>query len=295
VKIGAMIFATDQTLPLHRLAPEVEARGFESLWIPEKTHVPTSRRTPWPGGPELPEFYKRTGAPLVALAAAAAVTDVLRVGTGILLAAVRDPVILAKEIATLDWLSGGRFELGVAYGWNAEEHATHGVDLAHARPLLADKIALMNALWNHDEAGYEGPYVRVDPSWSWPKPIQRPRPPIHIGSTAPYAFDDIAAWADGWLPIEGTTDIPARIPRLRATFEQAGRPPDDAVVTVTSSMGDPATLERYEQAGVDRAVVWLPPEDPSTVLAALDTHAKRLEPWLTAGSGASRSDQPSEA
>jgi probable F420-dependent oxidoreductase len=277
-----MIFATDQTVPPHRLAPEVEARGFESLWVTEKTHVPTSRRTPWPGG-ELPEWYKRTCDPLLALTAAAAVTTRLRVGTGILLAALRDPVILAKELATLDWLSGGRLELGVGYGWNAEELATHGVDLDDAPAILADTLALAQALWNDDEASYRGPHATVDTSWSWPKPIQRPRPPILYGGRATVAlFDDIARHGDGWLPIEGFGSVLPHLDRLRATFEQHGRDPATATVTVYSSMGDPATLETYARAGIDRVVVWLPPQPHTAVMTALDEHATTLADWLPA-------------
>jgi probable F420-dependent oxidoreductase len=270
MKVGAMIFATDQTLPLHELAPEVEARGFESLWVTERTHVPVNRRTPWPGG-ELPEWYKRTCDPLVALAAAAAVTRTLRIGTGVLLAGVRDPVIAAKAIATLDWMSAGRLELGVGYGWNAEELATHGVDLANAPAVLADRVALMQALWGQDEASYDGPHASVEPSWSWPKPAQQPRPPIHLGGRASKRFfEDIASYGDGWLPIEGYGTVLAHLSRLLDAFEAAGRQRSDAIVTVFSSGGDPAVVESYADASVDRVVVWLPPADRSTVLTALD-------------------------
>lgn len=282
MKVGAMIFATDLTVPLHVIAPEIEDRGFESLWVTEKTHVPVSRATPWPGG-DLPEWYKRTCDPLIALTAAAAVTTTLRVGTGILLAALRDPVILAKEIATLDWISGGRLELGVGYGWNAEEFATHGVDLADAPARLAETLSLAQELWNHDIGSYQGGFHSVEPSWSWPKPIQRPRPPTHYGGRATTElFADIAGHGDGWIPIEGFGTIVPHIARLRDAFTQAGRNPDDAIITVFSSIGDPATLDAYEAAGVDRVVVWLPPEDRDTVQAALDSHASRLAPWLTA-------------
>lgn len=280
MKVGAMIFATDQTLPLHHLAPEVEARGFESLWVTEKTHVPVSRRTPWPGG-ELPESYKRTCDPLIALAAAAAITTTLRLGTGVLLAGVRDPVIAAKEIATLDWLSGGRVELGVGYGWNEEELATHGVAIADARTVLADKVALMQTLWTQEEASHDGPYARVEPSWSWPKPVQQPRPPIHLGGrVASTLFDDAARWGDGWMPIEGYGTIVPGIDQLRDAFARAGRSRDEATVTVFSSMGDPAALDTYAAAGVDRVVVWLPPADELAVIAALDEHTERLAAWL---------------
>jgi len=273
-----MIFATDQVPALHELAPEVEARGFESLWVTEKTHVPVSRRTPWPGG-SLPEWYKRTCDPFVALGAAAAVTRTLRLGTGVTLPAARDPVVLAKEVATLDWLSSGRVELGVGYGWNAEELASHGVELADARAVTTDRVQLLQSLWASDIAGYEGQWARVEPCWSWPKPAQHPRPPIHLGARATQeVFDDIATWGDGWLPIEGYGTITNQVPRLRAAFERAGRDPDDAIVSVYSSAGDPRQLDSYRAAGVHRVVLALPSNGTDSVIDALD----RLTPVLTA-------------
>jgi probable F420-dependent oxidoreductase len=276
MKIGAMMFATDLAIPVTRLAPELEARGFESLWIPEKTHLPASRRTPWPGG-ELPEWYKRTGDPLTTLAAAAAVTKRLRVGTGVSLVPVYDAVILAKAVATLDWLSQGRFEFGVGYGWNAEEYETHGVSLADAPAILRDKLALMTALWRDEVASYAGPHARVEPAWSWPKPVQKPRPKIHLGARASRAaFDDIAAFGDGWLPIEGYGEVVRHIPKLHDAFARADRRPEEASVSVYSSAGDARTLEAYRDAGVARVVLALPPASESEVLRALDRHAREL-------------------
>lgn len=276
MKFGVQIFATDQTIPMHRLAPEVESRGFESLWVPEKTHVPVSRKTPWPGG-ELPDWYLRTCDPFIALAGAAATTTTLRVGTGVALLALRDPVVAAKTIATLDWQSQGRLELGVGYGWNREELATHGVALKDAAAQLADRLALMKALWRNYEGTHDGPFVSVEPSWTWPKPIQVGGPPIHLGARASAAgFADIAKWGDGWLPIEGYGSVVDQIPRLRAAFEHAGRNPETAVVSVYSSGGDPALIEQYRDAGVDRVVCWLSPADEATVIAELDALVERL-------------------
>lgn len=278
MKIGAMIFATDQTISIPKLAKELEERNFESLWIPEKTHLPASRRTPWPGG-ELPEWYKRTADPFIVLAAAASVTKRLRLGTGVAMVPVRDAVITAKEVATLDWISEGRFEFGVGYGWNVEEFETHGVDIKEASPILRDKIALMSALWQNEIGSYQGEYVSVEPSWSWPKPIQLPRPPIHLGCRASrQAFDDIAAFGDGWIPIEGYGEIERQIPRLHRAFEEAGRDPGDAVISVYSSMGQPQALERYADAGVSRAVVALPPVAEDEVSKALDHYSRTLKP-----------------
>lgn len=276
-----MIFATDQTIRIGRLAPEVEARGFESLRVTEKTHVPVSRLTPWPGG-ELPEWYKRTCDPFVALAAAAATSSTLRIGTGVALLALRDPVIAAKTIATLDWQSDGRLELGVGYGWNREEAATHGVDLDTAPERLDDYLALMGALWTDEEGQHHGRYCAVQPSWSWPKPIQQPRPPVHLGGRAtPALFDHAARSADGWMPIEGYGEIVSAIPKLREAFESRDRDPASVVVTVYSSGGDPALLDQYRRAGVARTVLWLPPADEATVLSALDDHRDRLDELWT--------------
>lgn len=280
MKIGAMIFATDQTLKMTRLAPELEARGFDTLWVPEKTHLPASRTTPWPGG-ELPEWYKRTGDPFVTLAAAAAVTTTLRVGTGVAMVPIRDAVITAKEVATLDWLSDGRFEFGIGYGWNAEEFATHGVDIANASAIMKDKMALMERLWQNDIGNYEGDHARVAPSWSWPKPYQLPRPPVHLGSRASTRnFDDIAACADGWIPIEGYGDIIGQLPKLRAAFDRAGRTGDTPLVSVYSSAGDPDMVAQYADAGIDRTIITLPPVAEEDVLRSLDGHTKKLARFL---------------
>jgi len=282
MKIGAMIFATDQAIKTTRLAPELEARGFESLWVPEKTHLPTSRTTPWPGG-ELPEWYKRTCDPLVVLAAAAAVTDRLRLGTGVSLVPVHDAVILAKAVASLDWLSDGRFEFGVGYGWNAEEYRTHGIDIAEAPAILRDKLALMNALWRNDIGAYAGEHARVAPSWSWPKPAQQPRPPIHVGARATRAvFADIATCGDGWLPIEGYGDVIRHLPALREAFAKAGRSPSEAVVSVYSASGDPALMAGYAEAGIQRAIITLPAAGEGEVLRALDAASRRLRDYLDA-------------
>lgn len=280
MKLGAMIFATDQTISIPRLAVELEARGFESLWLPEKTHLPASRRTPWPGG-DLPEWYKRTADPFLVLAAAASLTRNLRLGTGVALLPVRDAVITAKEVATLDWLSGGRFEFGVGYGWNAEEFATHAVDIAEAGAILIEKLELMEALWQNDIGSFRGRFVAVKPSWSWPKPTQRPRRSVHLGARASrHAFADIANHMDGWIPIEGYGEIVDALPRLRAAFGRAGRAPEELVVSVYASAGNRGQLEQYEDAGIDRVILALPPTDEATVMANLDAHAASLHHYL---------------
>jgi alkanesulfonate monooxygenase SsuD/methylene tetrahydromethanopterin reductase-like flavin-dependent oxidoreductase (luciferase family) len=195
--------------------------------------------------------------------------------------ALRDPVIAAKTIATLDWQSEGRLELGVGYGWNAEEMATHGVSVEDAPARLEDTLDLMKALWTNDEGSHSGPFVSVESSWSWPKPVQVGGPTIHLGARASkQGFDDIARWGSGWLPIEGYGTVIDHIPDLHRAFERAGRDPATAIVSVYSSSGDPATLEQYAAAGVDRVLCALPPEEESVVMAALEDITLRLAEYL---------------
>lgn len=277
MKFGLSIFITDLSIAPHEVAREAEARGFESILFPEKTHVPVSRKTPWPGG-ELPEHYKRTYDPFVALSAAAAATSRIRIGTGICLVAVRDPIILAKEVASLDALSGGRFIFGVGYGWNAEEMEDHGIDFSKRGAIMRDKIHAMEVLWSDDEGSYQGEFVRFEAAWSWPKPAQRPRPPILVGSRASAEiFADIADYADGWMPIEYYGKTVEHIPALRAAFVAAGRDPLTAEVSVFQSFGNEDMLERYAEAGVQRVILGLPAAGREEVLPVLDAHTKLIE------------------
>jgi alkanesulfonate monooxygenase SsuD/methylene tetrahydromethanopterin reductase-like flavin-dependent oxidoreductase (luciferase family) len=216
------------------------------------------------------------------LATAAPVTTRLRLSTGVLLAGLCDPVIAAKGIATLDWLSGGRVGLGVGYGWNREELATHDVPLEAAPEVLVDKLGLMCEPWTADAGHYEGSHARVEPSWSWPKPRQQPRPPIHFGGRAhARLFCHAARLGDGWLPIESYGSVPPHLGRLRDAFAAIGRDPAEAIVSVFSAAGDPATVDRYAAAGIARVVVSLPPADRDTVWRALDRHSHRLADLLS--------------
>src|SRR5690606_17726799 len=226
MELGVTIFATDRAMPPAEVAREAEARGFASLYVPEHTHIPTSRRTPPPTGEaELADEYRRTLDPWVALAAASAVTTRIRLGTGVALVAQRDPIALAKTIATLDHLSGGRAVVGVGFGWNREEMEDHGVDFARRRDHVREVVLAMQALWSRDEAGFVGEFVRFAPSWRWPKPRRRPRPPILLGGAAgPRLFAHLAEWADGWMPIGGA-GLREALPHLRDAFRARGRDP----------------------------------------------------------------------
>ena len=272
--ISLMQFVTDRTPPPQSLAAWADERGFAGLFVPEKTHVPISRQTPWPGG-ELPDWYRRCYDPFVALAAAAAVTARLRIGTGACLVAVHDPILLAKQVASVSTMSGGRFVLGVGFGWNVEELADHGVAFADRIAVTVDKLAAMRALWAADPTAYTGPFTSLPASWAFPKPVSVP--PVLFGCRpSTRAFDVIARYGDGWQPIEGYGELLPALPMLHAAFERAGRDPSTAHVCVYSSAGDPRTLDDYRAAGVAEVALTLPSAGRSEVLAALD----RLAPLV---------------
>ncbi|QSS91341.1 LLM class F420-dependent oxidoreductase [Streptomyces sp. M54] len=281
MRISTTIFLTDETVTPVRLARELEQRGFGGLYLPEHTHIPVSRRTPAPMGGELPREYGRTLEPFVALGQAAAVTERLALGTGITLVAQHDPIGLAKQAATLDHLSGGRFTLGVGYGWNVEEAADHGVAWSTRRELGRDRMALMRALWADEPTGYEGAFGSVQPSEAHPKPVQRPRGPVNGprtligGGAGPKLFAHIAEYADGWLPIGGR-GLTESLPELRAVWEEAGRDPAHLQVVPYAVRPTPGKLAHYAELGVEEVVLQLPPADEPEVLRALDAYAAYL-------------------
>lgn len=273
------MFATDVSMDVVALAREAEGRGLHSLWLPEHTHIPTSRRTPPPtGDAELGAEYKRCLDPLVALAAAASVTTTLRLGTGILLAAQREPIVTAKAVATLDHLSHGRAALGVGFGWNEDELAHHGVSMSDRRAVARETILAMQALWADEAASFEGQHVRFDPSWAWPKPVQtgangRPRVPVlHGGAAGPKLFAHIAEYGDGWIPIGGA-GLRDAIPRLREAVAEAGRDPATLEIVPFGSVPDEGKLDHFERIGVTECVFRLPSAPRDVVLPLLDEQA----------------------
>jgi probable F420-dependent oxidoreductase len=276
MKIGLTMFATDRSMNPIDLARAAEERGFYSLYVPEHTHIPTSRRTPPPtGDAELPEEYRRTLDPFVALAAAATVTEKLVVGTGICLVAQRDPIVLAKEVATLDLLSGGRFVLGIGFGWNEDEMENHGVAFKARRAIVREKTLAMRALWSADVASFHGAHVRIADTWSWPKPVQRPHPPILIGAAAgAKMFAHIAEYADGWMPIGGA-GVAKALPELRAAAERVGRDPGELRIVPFGTIPERGKLEYYESLGIEEVVLRLPSAAAAVVLPILDDFAKR--------------------
>jgi probable F420-dependent oxidoreductase len=274
VRFGLTMFATDRSVEVCDLAREAEARGFDSVYLPEHTHIPISRRTPPPTGEaELAEEYKRTVDPLVALAAAAAVTERIRLGTGIALPAQRDPIVTAKAIATLDQLSGGRFVFGIGFGWNEDELANHGVDMKDRRRLVRERVLAMKSLWTDDVAGYQGELVHITPSWSWPKPHRRGGPPILLGGGAgPKLFRHIAEYGDGWIPIGGR-GLTEALPELRREVEEAGRDPDALEIVPFGSIPDAGKLDHFRSLGVTETVFRVPSVPRDQVLPVLDRWA----------------------
>ncbi|MFD5031640.1 LLM class F420-dependent oxidoreductase [Streptomyces sp. NPDC058220] len=275
MRIATTIFLTDETITPVRLARELEQRGFAGLYLPEHTHIPVERTTPYPAGGELPREYSRTLDPFVALGQAAAVTERLALGTGITLVAQHDPIDLAKRIATLDHLSGGRFTLGVGYGWNREEAADHGVEWASRRALTRDRMALMRALWAAEPTPYEGEFGSVRASEAYPKPV-RGRPRTLIGGAAgPKLFAQIAEYADGWLPIGGR-GLTETVPALRTAWKDAGRDPDALQIVPYAVQPSPGKLAHYAELGIEEVVLQLPPAGEAEVLRALDGFAPFL-------------------
>ena len=272
---GVQIFPTDQTIQPIALAKAVEERGLDSLFFPEHTHIPTSRKTPFPGGTDLPEQYWRTHDPFVALAAAAAVTSRIKLGTGICLVIERDPIILAKECASLDMISGGRLILGIGAGWNVEEMANHGASFEHRWAIVREKVLAMKAIWTEDAAEFHGKHVNFDPIWSWPKPVQPGGPPIWLGANSKWVFDRVAEYCEGWMPIGGAGS--GAMETMSAALAKRDRSMADLDVAL---FGAPADVEqatfRLEQ-GFTHLVFGLPQRSESEVLTHLDTIAKLSE------------------
>jgi probable F420-dependent oxidoreductase len=274
MKLGVTIHATDKSMSPVELAVEAESRGFHSLYVPEHTHIPTSRRTPAPTGtPELGEEYLRSLDPYIALAAAASRTSRILLGTGIGLVAQHDPITFAKELATLDLLSGGRLVLGIGYGWNIEEMENHGIDSRRRRKRVRETMLAMQALWSNEVASFEGEFVRFAPSWQWPKPLQQPRPRVLIGGApGPILFSHIAEYADGWIPIGGA-GLKAALQDLRAAMQARGRDPGSLHIVPMGVLPDPGKLDYYASLGVTEAVLRLPSAPRDEVLPVLDRYA----------------------
>lgn len=273
--IGVGMFATEYAMRIDELAREVEARGFESLWVPEHTHIPTSRRTPWPGGGELPKEYSHTYDPFVSLMYAAAVTKTLKLGTGICLVIERDTIILAKEVASLDHLSGGRFLFGIGGGWNAEEMEHHGTMYKTRFKKMGEQVLAMKEIWTKDVAEFRGDFVNFDPLWCWPKPAQKPHPPVLLGGESHYTLQRVVEYCDGWFPRSRQPELVSQgMNALKEYAAQAGRDMQTISVSVFGAAAEPKLLDSYRDIGATRVILRLPSEGRETILPLLDEYAK---------------------
>ena len=283
MKFGITMFPTDYAIEVVALARAVEERGFDSLLFPEHTHIPSSRRTPWPGGAELPREYSHTLDPFVAIGAAAAVTSKIMLGTGICLVIQRDPIVLAKEVASVDFVSNGRFLFGIGGGWNEEEMEDHGTDPRKRWGVLRERMMAMKQIWTQEEGEYHGKHVDFPAIWSWPKPVQKPHPPVLVGGDAPHTLKRVIEYGDEWMPIptRGPAHLAERMRELNRMAEEAGRGP--VPVTCFGVPPRAEAIEGFEKIGVRRCVFFLPPVIEPDALLLLDRYAGMIRDFEKAG------------
>lgn len=277
MRIGVSYFPTDYGIDIRELARAVEERGFDALLLPEHTHIPVSRRTPYPGGGELPKCYSHTHDPFVALSFAASVTTKLWLGTGICLVPQRDPIVTAKCIASLDRLSNGRFLFGIGGGWNVDEMENHGARYETRFQLMRERILAMKALWTQEEAAFHGKMVNFDPVWFYPKPAQRPHPPILLGGSSDYTVKRVMEFCDGWLPI-ARPGFNAReaVARFRRAAAEAGRDIKTLSMNTFAAPADEAVLAEYREVGIQRAFLAIPDASRDEILGVLDKYARLI-------------------
>jgi probable F420-dependent oxidoreductase len=274
MKFGIAIFPTDYAISMTELAPAVEEAGFESLWVAEHSHIPTHRGTPYPGGGDLPRMYMHTMDPFIALTAAALASKTLKIGTGICLLIQRDPIHTAKETASLDQISNGRFLFGVGGGWNREEMADHGTAFETRWKLLRERVEAVKAIWTQDEAEYHGELVNFGPMWCWPKPVQKPHPPVLLGGSGPNILKRVVAYGDEWMPNRGTAL--QRIAELRELEQAAGRGHIPVSFYPREAAAD---IERAGETGVERCIFYVPAEGRAPALTKLNELARLIEPY----------------
>src|SRR5688572_17422628 len=279
MEVGLANFLTDYGMAPAELGRQTEQRGFESLFLPEHTHIPVSRETPYPGGGELPPEYSHTLDPFVALGAGAAVTERLKLGTGVCLVIERDVIVTAKEVATLDHLSGGRFLFGVGAGWNIEEMRNHGTDPSTRFRRMRESVEAMKAIWTQDEAEYHGKLIDFDPIWIWPKPVQKPHPPVLVGGLGDKVYDRVVAYGDEWIPnrVKSPEQLGERIAELQRRAEAAGR--ERIPVTVFGAKPEVRLLERLKDAGVTRSLFYVQAGEAGEVERHLEELGKVAAEW----------------
>jgi len=277
---GASIFFTDSSITPAELGRALEERGFESVWAAEHSHIPLSRKSPWGGGGDLPKQYYDVMDPFVTLTAAACATKTLRIGTGVCLVNQRDPIQLAKLVASIDQVSAGRFLFGVGNGWNQDEMENHGTVFATRHKLVRERIEAMREIWTKSKPEYHGEFVNFDPMMTWPKPVQKPHPPVIVGGAYPYAARRAVRYGDGWMPLAGRPqqygDVFDYVPKFREMLKEAGRDPETFPVSLFSSVDDLDRLKRYRDMGIVRSVVSLPAAGEDVVLPILDRWAELM-------------------
>jgi probable F420-dependent oxidoreductase len=279
MQVGAFYFPTDYGIDPGELAAALEARGFDSLFVCEHTHIPASRRSPFPGGGELPKRYSHTHDPFVALSFAAAATKTLKLGTGIALIPQRDPIVTAKSVASLDQLSGGRFMFAMGGGWNVEEMENHGARYDTRFKLLRERVLAMKEIWTKEEATYHGEFVNFDKIWQYPKPKQRPHPPLLLGGESDHTLKRVVEFCDGWFPRPRNKWEPTTAKaRLHQAAQAAGRDPKTLSITVFAAPPDAAKLVPYREAGIDRVLLEVPDLTRDEILRALDKNAALIKP-----------------
>jgi probable F420-dependent oxidoreductase len=275
-EFGISMFPTDYAIQPVELARAAEERGFESMFFPEHTHIPASRKTPYPGGTELPKEYWHTHDPFVALGAAAAVTKKLKLATGVCLVIERDPIVLAKEVASLDMISGGRVIFGIGAGWNVEEMEDHGAVFKKRWTIVREKILAMKQIWTKEAAEFHGEFVNFDPIWCWPKPVQAGGPPILLGSEAKRAFERVVDYCDGWIPINrGKVDgLKQAVAELRESAKRAGKRIEDRNLGLFGAPAKEDVVKQLTDAGFGHLIFALPPAKADKVLPLLDRYAE---------------------
>ena len=274
---GVTMFPTDYSIQPVALGRALEERGFESVFFPEHTHIPASRRSRWPGGPDLPQEYWHTHDPFVALGAIAATTERLKLGTGICLIPERDPILLANVVASLDLISNGRVLLGIGAGWNAEEMENHGTAFKDRWLVTKERILAMREIWTQEEAEFHGEHVDFDKIWAYPKPVQAGGPPVLIGADTKWAHRRVVDYADGWMPIFGRSDVRDSLAALRIVAEQAGRDMSTIELGVFGAAPREEIVTGLIEAGFQRIIFWLPPAGEDEIIPRLDRYAAFIE------------------